>query len=136
MKAYVRETNSQDALVIIRDAGVPVIFSHFHAVEIPNAIHLKRFRGAITHTEEATAMQDLRADIASGILDRPVYDLGSVYMRAERLSDRYSAIAGTRSLDVLHVAAALECGCTTLASFDDRQRKMARLAGLKLLPAK
>jgi len=81
-------------------------------------------------------MLDLRTDIRSGRLTRPRYDLGAVFMRAEQLSDKYSAIAGTRSLDVLHVAAALECGCTTLASFDERQRKLASLAGLKLIPAK
>lgn len=36
---------------------------------------------------------------------------------------------------MLHVAAALEAGCTTLASFDDRQRKLAARVGLKVIPA-
>jgi hypothetical protein len=54
----------------------------------------------------------------------------------ERLSAKHSGGVGSRSLDLLHVAAALEAGWTVLASFDDRQRKLAALAGLKLIPAK
>jgi len=41
---------------------------------------------------------------------------------------------GTRSLDLLHVAAALEARCTTFASFDESQRKCAALARLKVIP--
>lgn len=136
MKSYVFEEDSRAAIAIIEAVGDPLIFSHIHEVEIPNAIRLKRFRGQITKAEEAAAIRVFRADIDAGRLMRPDYDLAEVFIQAERLSTRHSGDIGSRSLDVLHVAAALQCGCASLASFDERQRKIAALAGLKLLPTK
>jgi len=113
-----------------------LIFSHIHAIEIPNAIRLKRFRGEITKEEEAAAIRVFRGDVDAGRLARPDYDLAEVFIRAEGLSAKHSGNIGVRSMDILHVAAALECGCMGLASFDERQRKVAQLAGLKLVPVR
>ena len=41
---------------------------------------------------------------------------------------------GTRSLDLLHVAAALVLDTKVFFSFDDRQRKAAASEGLKVKP--
>ena len=136
LKSYVREPDSLAALAILQEGGDPLLFSHFHEIEIPNAIRLKRFRGEITKEEETATLRAVRADRDAGRLARPDYDLAEVFNRAERLSAKYSGDIGTRSLDLLHVAAALEAGCTVFASFDERQRKGAALAGLKVLPAK
>jgi len=45
-KSYVDEENPVQAM--LAQTGTPLAFSYFHAVEIPNAIHLKRFRTEIT----------------------------------------------------------------------------------------
>ena len=134
VKSYVFEANSPEAIAIIEAAGDPLIFSHLHGIEIPNAIRLKRFRREITEAEEAEAIRVFHADINAGRLARPEYDLAEVFNRAERLSAQHSGTIGSRSLDVLHVAAALECGCAGLASFDERQRRIANLAGLEVTP--
>ncbi len=49
-------------------------------------------------------------------------------------SAKYAASTLARSLDILHVAAALPLGARVFVSFDDRQRKLARRARLKVLP--
>lgn len=136
VKSYIFEEDSPEAIEIIEAAGDPLIFSHFHGIEIPNAIRLKRFRGEISKAQESAAIRVFRSDIDAGRLARPGYDLAEVFFRAERLSARHSGDIGSRSLDVLHVAAALECGCAQLASLDERQRKIAGLSGLKVIPAK
>jgi predicted nucleic acid-binding protein len=41
---------------------------------------------------------------------------------------------GTRSLDLLHVAAALALEAKVFLSFDDRQRKAAASEGLQVKP--
>ena len=51
-------------------------------------------------------------------------------VETERLSALHSEKLGTRSLDVLHVGAALSLGCKTFLSFDKRQVALARNAGL------
>ena len=41
---------------------------------------------------------------------------------------------GQRTIDLLHVAIALEAKATTFLSFDNRQRKLAKAAGLEFKP--
>ena len=136
MKSYVFEADSPEAVAIIEAAGNPVIYSHVHSLEIPNAIRLKRFRGEITEGEESAALRAFRADVDAGRLARPDYELAQVFIRAEQLSAKHAHKIGARSLDLLHVAAALESNCTDLASFDERQRTVAAHVGMKLIPAR
>lgn len=136
VKSFIFEADSPAAVAILEATGEPFAFSHLHEIEIPNAIRLKRFRGEITKAEETAAIRAFEADVSKGRFSRPAYDLGAVFIRAEQLSARLSGDIGTRSLDLLHVAAALEAGCTAFASYDIRQRKGAALAGLSLLPVK
>lgn len=65
-----------------------------------------------------------------------MYELTEVFRRAEVLSQAHTSATKCRSLDLLHVAAALEIGCREFASFDVRQRAIARKTGLKVLPAR
>lgn len=48
------------------------------------------------------------------------------------LARRYTSQFGTRTLDTLHVAAALELKAERFWTFDDRQAKLAKAVGLKL----
>jgi len=135
VKGYVLESDSEEAVGILDSLGDHLLYSHLHSIEIPNAIRLKRFRGEITKTQESAATRAFLSDVASGVLTPCEYDLGEVFLLAERLSAKHSATLGSRSLDLLHVAAAMEAGATHFASLDARQRKVASLNGLKLLPA-
>jgi predicted nucleic acid-binding protein len=58
--------------------------------------------------------------------------MGEVVREAERLSALHSEKLGTRSLDILHVAAALVLGAAEFHSFDGRQAALARAAGLRV----
>ena len=49
---------------------------------------------------------------------------------AEALATHHTPAIGTRSLDVLHVSAALVMGATEFCTFDARQVKLAQLAGM------
>ena len=51
--------------------------------------------------------------------------------RAGDISRTYTRTVGCRTLDVLHVATALELRLPTFVTFDHRQRRLARVAGLK-----
>ena len=56
----------------------------------------------------------------------------AAFERAKVLSRQQTPKLGTRTADLLHVAAAVELGAVSLFSFDLQQRKMAQAAGLKL----
>ncbi|MGA2166922.1 MAG: hypothetical protein ABSG62_01840 [Terracidiphilus sp.] len=57
------------------------------------------------------------------------------FERARQLSRQVTPKVGTRTGDLLHIAAALELGASSLYTFDLHQRKMAQAVGLKLNPA-
>lgn len=54
--------------------------------------------------------------------------------KALDLARRHSAKLGTRTLDLLHVAAAIVLRAEVLYTFDDRQRKLAHAERLRILP--
>lgn len=135
VKALVLEADSEATIRLLDEIGEPFAYSHLHELEIPNAIRLKRFRGEITKTQEISAIRIFLSDVDAGRFERISYDLAAVFMRAEHLSVKYSGEVGSRSLDLWHVAAALEAGCSTFVSYDARQRSVASHCGLKVLPS-
>lgn len=135
VKVYVTESDSAVAHSLIQQTAPPLPFTHFHEIEIRNALRLKRHRDEISDAELKGALKHLREDVEGGRLAKPDYDLVAVFHKAEELSAKYAMATGARTLDVLHVAAAVVIGALAFVSFDKRQRKMAEKADLKLLPA-
>ncbi len=135
LKCYVSEADSPAAVEIVQANKSSIPFSHILEIELRTGIRLKHGRGEITAAEMKASLQTVEGDLASGVLIRPDYDLEAVYTRAEALSAKHAAATLARSADILHIAAALESGCAVFASFDDRQRQIAVLAGLKIIPA-
>ncbi len=71
------------------------------------------------------------ADLASNVLVHANTPLMDLTIEAERLSALHSEALGTRSLDILHVAAALVLGLAEFLTFDRRQHALALAAGLQ-----
>lgn len=136
LPTYLAEPGTEAALNIIRESSPPAPFTHLLELELRNAIRMKHGRRESSLATMRGALRALESDLANGILARPDYALEDVYRRAEILSAKYAVATISRSADIWHVAAALEIGCKEFASFDDRQRRLATLAGLKILPEK
>ncbi len=136
LPTYLAEPGTETALEIIRAESPPAPFTHLLELELRNAIRMKHGRGESSAATMRGALQALESDLAKGILARPDYDLEAVYRRAETLSAKHTPTTIARAADIWHVAAALEIRCKAFASFDDRQRTLAALAGLDLMPAK
>ncbi len=136
VKIHVKETTSPEAIRLVLRTAPPLPLTHFQELEIRNAIRLKYSRGEISDTEMTGALDDFQDDIDAGRYERPAYDLPQVFRRAGELSHAHTVATKCRSLDLLHVAAALVIGCREFASFDERQRAIARKSGLTVLPAR
>lgn len=134
VKNYCRELTSPQAISLILAEPLPLPLTHLQEAEIRNALRLKLFRREITSSALKGALSLLEEDIREGRFERPIHDTGSVYRRAEVLSNRHTVATGARMLDILHVAAALEIGSARFVSFDQRQRAVAKKAGLKVIP--
>lgn len=77
----------------------------------------------------AARLAAVSGDLASGFF-RSTPTPAIVYDEAVRLSRRHTASIGNRTLDILHVAAALVLGLPTFYTFDRRQAQLAKAEGL------
>ena len=128
--AYVNEPHSAAARQAF--AAVPQLpYTPLHHLEVRNAFRLQVGRKRMTAADSAAVLLQLEDDVAAGRLIRTPLDLYATFERAEALSTRHTKRLLSRSLDILHVAAALELGCTRFVSFDARQIRLAAAAGLR-----
>ena len=100
-------------------------------VEILNDIGLAVFRRQIDADARDDAVRSFEEDIAGGRYIHADVMWRSALRRGAELSLEYTADIGCRSLDVLHVACALELGLANFLTFDLRQRRLARAVSLK-----
>jgi len=131
---YVTDANSPKADAWRQANPVPLDFTGFHRIELRNALSLAVFQQRLTSAESLAAWQEVQRDLASGSLVAKPDMWGSLLQEAESLAERHTPIIGARSLDVLHVAAALVLGATDFCTLDTRQGKLAQLAGLNVQP--
>jgi uncharacterized protein len=132
---YVPERFSKAARRAVR--AVPQVpFTLLHELEVTNAFELLTGRGLITEEERRAIHAQLQEDIESRRLAQISMDLDRVFRDASEFSRTHSAKLLSRTLDLLHVAAAHVALCTTFVSADDRQLAAAKATGLKIVDIK
>jgi predicted nucleic acid-binding protein len=105
---YVSDANSARAEKWWQGRTSPVIVTALHRLEIRNAFSLAVFQNRIILAESHAAWDQFCQHVQG------------------------KAFIGGRSLDVLHVASAVELHVEEFLTFDLRQQKIAVKAGLKL----
>jgi len=105
--------------------------THHGRVEIINGICLAAFRRYITAEAMSDALASFKEDLEEGRYIQADLLWRAALKRAGDLSRMYTPSLGCRSLDVLHVASALELELKNFLTFDGRQQKLAKAAGLK-----
>lgn len=131
---YVTDANSSKADAWRQANPVPLDFTGFHRLELRNALGLAVFQERLTPAESLAAWQEVEHDLASGLLVAKPDLWEKVIREAESLAERHTPVIGSRSLDILHVAAATILGATDFCTLDTRQGKLAQLAGLHVQP--
>lgn len=131
---YKNETTSLRAAAIMERMEAPVWLSLLGELELRNAFHLSVFRGELTAEAAALKTRLFQEDVGNGIFSIMPVPASVLYPKAAELADRHSVRLGTRSLDLMHVAAALLLKAGIFLSFDERQREAAKAEGLKILP--
>jgi predicted nucleic acid-binding protein len=132
---YVPEQFSAGARGAVRAAG-QLPFTALHQLEVPNAFELLVGRGLVTRDEARAVHGQLRDDMENQRLLPVSLDLDQVFSDAADLSREYTAKLLTRSLDLLHVAAAHVMRCSRFVSADDRQLAVAKASGLATVDIK
>ncbi len=134
VKLYVKEVRSSDAIGLVGGCSAPYVLTDWQALEARNAIRLKTFRSEISVAEMTQSLRAFEQDIMTGRWVRPPYNASSIEQKAEELSAAYARFLGCRTLDIVHVAAALVIGIKGFLTFDVRQGALARRVGLHVKP--
>ena len=131
---YGQDANSTDAHSLAQRHHPTFLLTGLGEAEFANACQLCVFRKQWTASQGRSVREKFLFHLRSGVLQ--LEELPSqVWALVATLSEQHTAALGTRTLDVLHVAAALLLRSEVFCSFDERQRKLARAKGLRVLPA-
>ncbi|MGH8674933.1 MAG: type II toxin-antitoxin system VapC family toxin [Burkholderiales bacterium] len=131
LKLYIHQRESA-AMNAWRARGKGALaVTHHGRAEIVNGICLAAFRGDITIDAKNDALASFDEDFAEGRYVQADLLWRATLQRAGELSRQHTPALGCRTLDVLHVASAVELGLRHFLTFDLRQRRLARVVGLK-----
>ena len=131
---YLEEKTTAVAEEILKSIPLPIIITPLSLLELRNALNFSVFRGRITTEKRDEILLDATVQSASGFYQLADVSQSKIYVKAGELSDKYTLLFGTRSLDLLHVAAAALIKAQVFLSFDERQRRAASGEGIKVKP--
>lgn len=133
LKLYVHEPESaaMSAWRTRTKGALPV--SEHGRLEIVNGICLAAFRRMISTDAMHDALASFDEDLAEGRYVHADVLWRATLRRAGEISRAHTATVGCRTLDVLHVATAVELGLRNFVTFDRRQQQLARVAGLRVV---
>jgi predicted nucleic acid-binding protein len=100
-------------------------------LEVVNALELRIFRKELSPAQARSSLDEFENHLREGVFQMRGF-VDTFFERARQLSRQTTAKLGTRTADLLHVAAALELGADYFYSFDQKQRKLAQSVRLKL----
>jgi predicted nucleic acid-binding protein len=132
LKLYLNEPDSRVMTAWRSKSAGPLSVTHHGRVELVNGIALAAFRKLLDGRAFDAALASLDDDFLQGRYTQVDLLWRAALERAADLSRSHSRTLGTRSLDVLHVASALELGFRSFLTFDARQQGLARAVGLKV----
>jgi len=132
LKLYILEPGSEAVQHQVASQDLPLPIWEMQEAELMNALRLKAFWKEIT-PEQAEIQIGLFHDRQK----RGLYVFPEIHrsdlMKTFRLLSAETPRLGCRTMDILHVACALEIAATSFITFDTRQRELALHAGLKVI---
>jgi len=129
---YVDDIHSNKAMRALEKDSPDLLISWMSQLEVTSAIRQLVFRNTISDLMAEIGLLHFGWDIAANVYTTKAVS-EDVFQAAGKLADIHTSALGPRTYDVLHVAAALHYRADAFWTFDDRQAKLAKAVGLKLL---
>ncbi len=133
IKLYFLEDGSEYVQRCVMEQDHPLPFWEIQEMELTNACRLKAFWGDISTAEANAQIERMASRLHRGQYFVPEIDRGAL-MNAFRMLSHQTPQFGCRSMDILHVACALQLLPRWFISYDHRQRALANHAGLTVRP--
>jgi hypothetical protein len=127
------DANSERAAASIQQAKLPIVLTTFGELELANAISLRLFRRELASSKVKATRALVQQDLTNGVLLLSQLTTG-IFVRAMKIARQRTPQLGTRTLDILHVASAMELKTDMFYTFDRKQEELARAEGLVLDP--
>jgi predicted nucleic acid-binding protein len=131
LKLYIREQGSEAVQAHIVSQDLPLPIWEIQEAELVNALRLKAFWKEITPAQAETQIDLFQTRRKKGFYTFPEIDRTALMKRFLSLSAETPRL-DCRTMDIFHVACALEISATLFLSFDQRQNALATHAGLTL----
>lgn len=126
---YLPDLHSEEAQTRVAERR-NIWLTPLHRAEWAHALSQHVFQRKISAQESRQVYRHFEHDRKSGVwLEITLPELA--FETCTRLARRHVARLGTRTLDSLHVASALELGAERFWTFDLRQTKLAQAEGLR-----
>lgn len=107
-----------------------LLYEFRQAVRFQIRLHRHHPSKGYPRAEGTKMLANLKADLVSGDVVTIPAPWQQIHLAAERLSELYTDASGHRSMDILHVATAIELGVKEFLTFDGNQKKLAEAEGL------
>ncbi len=134
LSLYVNDSNSEKAFAIAADQEGPMIWSPFHQVEFDTALESRVRRGQTSREQADQAYAALKTHReVHGIYWVAEVPWDAVWARAISLAGQKASLHLCRTLDIVHLALAMEVGAEDFYSFDGRQNTLAEALDLRTL---
>lgn len=133
LKLYIREQGSELVQSRVASQDHPLPIWEIQKAELINALRLKVFWNEITLEQVETQIALFENRLKRGLYAFPEIDRDSL-MKCVLCLGAETPRLGCRTMDIFHVACAVEIGASEFLSFDQRQNDLATHAGLKLTP--
>jgi predicted nucleic acid-binding protein len=132
LKLYTVEPESAAVRRFVTRHREPLYLNALHRSEVVSAFRLKVFRGECEAGAAAAALADFEDDLAGGVIRLTGIDWESAWIACREISDAHAGTTGCRTLDALHVACARSLGLREFVTTDQRQARLAELAGMRV----
>ena len=129
----VKDANTAAAVALLQAESETLALTPLCEVEFVNALSLRLFRKEISESQAQASIADLEKNLSRGIYELLPFPDGA-FARAKALALTLTPTIGVPAADLLHVAAALEIGASSLLTFDLKQHRTAQAAGLAVNP--
>lgn len=133
LKLYIHERESETVQQWVTAQDDPLPVWELQQWELVNGLRLKVSWGDITGKQAETLTGLFEQRMQRGQYYFPAIDRSELTVTFRTLSRQTSQI-GCRTMDILHVACALQLSPALFVTFDDRQRQLAIHAGMSVMP--
>jgi len=116
-----------------RTGRQPIVFTPLHRIELRTTVRQCAFGGLISQAEARQILRHIEEDLDDGTLIHEPLTWTDTLRQAETVAERLAWTKPCRSLDLWHVAVALEIQAGIFVTFDKAQFDLAQAEGLQVI---